>query len=83
MKNNDNLKSLLEVIRNRKPLIMDLGDNVLLHMRWHENEKAYEDEMGLTSMNLIQDIINEKVFIKGKKVLIKEDYEKWGKMGDY
>lgn len=70
---NDNYKNLLEAIKNRKPLIMDLGDNVLLHMKWDEEENLYQDEMGYTTMKLIQEIINGKVFIKGKKVEIREE----------
>ena len=69
----DNYKNLLEVIKQRKPLIMDLGDNVLLHMKWNSNENLYEDEMGLTDMKLIQEIINGKVFIKNKMVEIREE----------
>ena len=68
----DNYKNLLEVIKHRQPLIMDLGDNVLLHMKWNSDENLYEDEMGFTSMKLIQEIINGKVFIKGQKVEIRE-----------
>ena len=67
----ENYKNLLEVIKQRKPLVMDLGDNVLLHMEW--NGEYYEDEMGITTMKVIQDIINEKVFIKEKKVELRED----------
>lgn len=67
------MKNLLEAIKNRKPLVMDLGDNVLLHMKWNDKEGLYEDEMGFTTMNLINDIINDKVFIKDKKVEIRED----------
>jgi len=70
---NDNYKNLLEAIKNRKPLIMDLGDNVILHMKWDEEENLYQDEMGYTTMKLIQEIINGKVFIKGKKVEIREE----------
>lgn len=69
----DSYKSLLEAIKDRKPLIMDLGDNVLLHMKWDEEENLYQDEMGYTTMKLIQEIINGKVFIKGKKVEIREE----------
>jgi len=73
MKNNNNLKSLLEAIKDRKPLIMDLGDNVLLHMKWNEEENIYEDEMGKTAMKLIQEIISGKVYVEGKQVEIRED----------
>ena len=69
----DNYKNLLEVIKDRKPLIMDLGDNVLLHMKWNHEKGLYQDEMGYTTMNVIQDILNEKVFIQGKKVELRED----------
>lgn len=77
---NDNCKNLLEAIKQRKPLIMDLGDNVFLHMKWEEDtitpdgvKGCYVDEMGMTSMKLIQEIINGEVEIKGKKVRIMED----------
>ena len=69
----DNYKNLLEAIKFRKPLILDLGDDVLLHMKWNKEEKLYQDEMGFTTMNLINDILNKKVFIKGKQVEIRED----------
>lgn len=69
----DNYKNLLEAIGDRKPLIMDLGDNVLLHMKWNEEENIYEDEMGKTTMNVIQDVLNDKVYIQGKKVELRED----------
>ena len=77
---NENCKNLLEVIKKRKPLIMDLGDNVFLHMKWEKDtitpdgiKGCYVDEMGMTSMKLIQEIINGGVAIKGKKVRIMED----------
>ena len=70
---NESYKNLLEVIKNREPLIMDLGDNVLLHLKWNIENNIYEDEMGYTTMNLIQEIINEKVYIKGNLVKIRED----------
>ena len=73
MKNKDNLKNLLEVIKARKPLIMDLGDNVLLHMNWDYEKGLYQDEMGYTTMNVINDILNGKVVIQGKKVELRED----------
>lgn len=71
MKNKDNLMNLLEAIKFRRPLVMDLGDNVMLHMKW--NGESYEDEMGVTTMNVINDILNGKVIIKEKKVEIRED----------
>ena len=57
----------------RKPLIMELGDNVLLHMRWDEEINLYRDEMGVTTMNLIQDILKGKVYIQEQLVTIRED----------
>lgn len=75
MKNNENLMNLLEAIKKRKPLIMDLGDNVLLHMKWNEEEKLYRDEMGVTTMFFIQEIIKGRVFIKKYQVKIREDKE--------
>ncbi len=73
MKNKDNLMNLLEVIKHRKPLVMDLGDNVLLHMKWNYEKGLYQDEMGYTTMNVINDILSNKVFIKGKRVELRED----------
>lgn len=69
----DNYKNLLEVIKDRKPLIMDLGDNVILNMKWNQEENIYEDEMGKTSMKLIQEIINGMVRIENQLVTIRED----------
>lgn len=76
----ENCKSLLEAIKDRKPLIMDLGDDVLLHMKWNKDiitpdgiKGCYVDEMGMTSMRLIQDILNNKVYIKNYRVEIRED----------
>lgn len=74
MQNKDNLTNLLEVIKNRKPLVMDLGDNVLLHMKWNHEKGLYQDEMGYTTMNVINDILNNKVYIEGKKVELREDF---------
>ena len=74
MKNERNLQNnLLMVLGNHKPLVMDLGDDVLLHMKWNEQEQIYEDEMGKTTMDLILEIINDGVSINGKKVEIRED----------
>jgi hypothetical protein len=54
---------------------MDLGDNVLLHMKWDSEVNLYRDEMGVTTMNLIQDILKGKVYIQKHLVTIKEDKE--------
>ena len=70
---NENYKNLLEVIKDRKPLVLDLGDNIILHMKWNPEEYIYEDEMGKTSMKLIQEIINGMVRIENKLVTIRED----------
>lgn len=69
----ENYKSLLEAIKQRKPLIMDLGDNVLLHMKWNHEKGLYQDEMGYTTMNLIQDIMKGKAYIKDKQVKLYEE----------
>jgi hypothetical protein len=42
-------------------------------MRWNPVENIYEDEMGKTSMKLIQEIINGMVRIENKLVTIRED----------
>lgn len=69
MKNEKNLPSnLLMALGNHKPLIMDLGDNVLLHLSWNEQEQIYEDEMGKTSMELLIQIANNEVTIDNKLV---------------
>lgn len=73
MNKSDNYKNLLEAIKDRKPLILDLGDNVLLYMKWNEEESIYEDEMGKTDMKLIQQIVNGEIDINGKKVEIRVD----------
>ena len=70
---NENYKNLLEVIKDRKPLVLDLGDNIILHMKWNPEENIYEDEMGKTSMKLIQEIINGMVRIENQLVTIRED----------
>lgn len=69
----DNYKNLLEAIKQRKPLIMDLGDNILLHMKWNNKENLYQDEMGYTTMNVINDILSNKVFIQNKLVELRID----------
>ena len=64
-----------EAILTHSNLIMDLGDDVLLNLKWNENaitpdgiKGCYEDEMGLTSMKLLLQIADNKVEIKNKKV---------------
>lgn len=69
--NKENYNYLLEAISDRKPLIMDLGDNVLLYMKWDEQRNVYVDEMGMTDMNLILQIIKGEIEIDGKKVEIR------------
>ena len=80
MKEKNLQNNLLMALGNHKPLVMDLGDNVLLHMKWEENtitpdgiKGCYVDEMGMTSMDLILQIINKEVKIQGKLVEIRED----------
>lgn len=73
MKENENSKNLLEAIKQRKPLIMDLGDNVILYMKWDEDRNVYVDEMGMTSMNIIQQIIRGEIIVDGKPVEIRVD----------
>ena len=80
MKEKNLQKQLIMALTNHKPLIMDLGDNVLLHMKWDKDtitpdgvKGCYVDEMGMTSMELILQIINGEVEIQGKKVRIMED----------
>ena len=80
MKEKNLQNNLLMALGNHKPLVMDLGDNVLLHMKWDKNittpngvKGCYVDEMGMTSMDLILEIINDGVYIKGYKVQIRED----------
>lgn len=71
----ENYKNLLEVIKQRKPLVMDLGDDVLLHMKWNAEKNLYQDEMGYTTMSVIQDILQCKVYVEGKLVELREDKE--------
>lgn len=80
MKEKNLQNNLLMALGNHKPLVMDLGDNVLLHMKWEENaitpdgiKGCYVDEMGMTAMDLILQIINKEVKIQGKLVEIRED----------
>lgn len=78
MKKESNLNLLLVAIKNKKPLVMDLGDNVLLHMKWDEEtitpdgiKGCYVDEMGMTKMELILDIARGEV----KGFSLREDLE--------
>lgn len=71
--NKENYNYLLEAISDRKPLIMDLGDNILLYMKWDAERNVYVDEMGMTDMNLILQIIKGEIEIDGKKVEISID----------
>ena len=80
MKQENLQKQLIMALTNHKSLIMDLGDNVLLHMKWEKDivtpdgvKGCYVDEMGMTSMELILQIIKGEVKIQGKKVQIMED----------
>ena len=77
MKNEKNLKNLLEAIKTRKPLIMHLAEGVDLHMKWDSDINLYRDEMGVTTMNLIQDILKGKVRTEKDTYLvtIEEDKE--------
>lgn len=80
MKEKNLQNNLLMALGSHKPLIMDLGDDVLLHMKWDKDtitpngvEGCYVDEMGMTSMELILEIINDGVYLKGHKVEIREE----------
>lgn len=66
--------NIQEAILNHKDLIMDLGDDVLLNLKWNNEEQIYEDEMGTTSMKLLLQISDNKVYIKDKlvKLYVKE-----------
>ena len=57
-----------EAILTHKNLVMDLGDNVYLNLRWNDKEQIYEDEMGKTTMKLLLQIADSKVYIKDKLV---------------
>lgn len=63
-----------EALLNHKDLIMDMGDDVYLNMKWNEEEQIYEDEMGKTTMKLLLQIADGKVYIKDKqvKLIVKE-----------
>lgn len=64
-----NLQSNIhEAILTHKDLIMDLGDDVYLNLKWNEDEQIYEDEMGKTTMKLLLQIADNKVYIKDKLV---------------
>lgn len=61
-----------EAILTHKDLVMDLGDEVYLNLKWNEEEQIYEDEMGKTTMKLLLQIADNKVKIKDKLVKIYE-----------
>lgn len=71
MKNSQN--NIHEAILTHKDLVMDLGDNVYLNLKWNEEEQIYEDEMGKTTMKLLLQIADNKVKIKDKLVKIYEE----------
>ncbi len=80
MKEKNLQNNLLMALTSHKPLVMNLGDDVLLHMKWDGDaitpdgvKGCYVDEMGMTSMELILEIINDGVYLKGHKVEIRED----------
>jgi len=75
MKKEENLKNLLEAIKDRKPLILHLAEDVTLYMKWDSEINMYRDEMGVTTMNLIHDILKGRVLIKDYLVTIEEDKE--------
>ena len=66
--------NIREALLNHKELVIDLGDNVYLNLKWNEQEQIYEDEMGKTTMKLLLQIADNKVYIKDKlvKLYVKE-----------
>ena len=72
MKNLPN--NLREALLKHKDLVIDLGDEVYLNLKWNKKEQIYEDEMGKTTMNLLLEIANDEVYIKNKlvKLYVKE-----------
>ena len=76
MKNEKNLKNLLEAIKTRKPLIMHLDKDVKLHMKWDSEVNMYRDEMGVTTMNLIQDILKGRVWTDKNTYLVNIEEDK-------
>lgn len=66
MKNSQN--NIQEAILKHKDLIMDLGDEVYLNLKWNDKEEIYEDEMGKTTMKLLLQIADNKVYVQGKLV---------------
>lgn len=61
MKENEKSKKLKEVLKEHRPIDVDLGDGVHLYSQWDEEKKAYVDEMGIWSTNLLLEIINGEV----------------------
>ena len=76
-----NLQSNIhEALLSHKDLVMDMGDNVLLHLQWDKDrvtpdgiKGCYVDEMGATSMRLLLQIADGKVKIKDKVVKLTID----------
>lgn len=76
MKNEKNSPSnLLKALGSHKNLIIDLGDDIYLNLKWNRAEQIYEDEMGKTTMDLLIQIANNEVYIRDKlvKLYIKEE----------
>ena len=69
MKNLQN--NIHEALLKHKDLVMDLGDEVYLNLKWNDSEQIYEDEMGKTDMKLLLEIANEEAYIKNKLVKLK------------
>ena len=65
--------NLLKELGEHKPMIMDLGDDVLLHIKWNEEKEIYEDEMGMTDMKLLVEIVKGEVKIEDKLVRLRLD----------
>ena len=63
-----------EAILTHKDLVMDMGDEVYLNLKWNNEEQIYEDEMGKTTMKLLLQIADNKVYIKDTlvKLYVKE-----------
>ena len=60
-----------EALLSHKDLVMDLGDNVYLNLHWNNEEQIYEDEMGKTTMKLLLQIADNKVYLGSTLVKLK------------